>query len=92
MGGRNLDYARPCVILNNMNNEEFEETLRRFLRHKPFFPFVVELVDGRLIEIDSPKLVFGGGGASFFTPNYELVEFECEEVRAIRSAVPEAVP
>ena len=67
-----------------MNVEQFEDTLRNFLRREPFQPFVVELVDGRAIEILRPKVVFGGGGASFFTPAYDLVEFACEEVRAIR--------
>jgi hypothetical protein len=57
---------------------------------EPFQPFVVELLDGRVIEIDHPKLVFGGGAASFLTPTYELVEFVCEDIRAIRPVVPGA--
>jgi hypothetical protein len=58
--------------------------LRKLLRHQPFEPFDVELVDGKVITVKSPKVVFGGGGASFFTPEYELIEFECEEVRGFR--------
>ncbi len=73
-----------------MKIEEFEETLRELLRREPFQPFVVELVDGRVIAVDEPKLAFCGGAASFFTPSYDLVEFACEEVQAIRPAVPGA--
>jgi hypothetical protein len=70
-----------------MNVEQFERTLRQSLRREPFEPFIVELIDGRVIRFDRPKLALGGGGASFLTPNYELVEFACEEVRAIYPAV-----
>jgi hypothetical protein len=70
-----------------MKPEQFENTLRQFLRREPFEPFVVELLDGRIIEVTRPGVVMGGGGASFFTPDYNLVEFSCEQVRAIRQAV-----
>jgi hypothetical protein len=70
-----------------MNAEQFEDTLRQLLRQEPFQPFVVELVDGRVIEIDYPKVVIGGGGASFLTLPYDLVEFACEETQAIRPKV-----
>ncbi len=66
-----------------MEAEPFERALRRFLGQELFQPFVVELLDGRLIEIDHPKVVFGGGAASFFTPSFDLVEFACEDVQAI---------
>jgi hypothetical protein len=70
-----------------MNATAFEDTLRAFLQREPFQPFVVELLDGRVIEVDQPKVVFGGGAASFFTVSYELVEFACEEVREMRAGV-----
>jgi hypothetical protein len=70
-----------------MTPEQFDQTLRQFLNHKPFEPFVVELLDGRNIEIVRPKLAFGGGSAGFLTPEFDLVEFSCEEVRAIRPLV-----
>jgi hypothetical protein len=70
-----------------MSTQEFESILRQFLRREPFQPFAVELADGRIIEIDAPKVVFGGGAASFFTPAYDLVEFACENVRAIHPRV-----
>jgi hypothetical protein len=73
-----------------MKIEQFEQTLRQLLRREPFQPFFVELVDGRIIAVDSPNVAFGGGAASFFTPSYDLVEFVCEDVQAIRPAVPGA--
>jgi hypothetical protein len=66
-----------------MNVEQFEDTMRQFLRLEPFQPFLVELLDGRRIKIEHAKVVFGGGAASFFTPSYDLVEFACENVRSI---------
>ena len=73
-----------------MTTEQFEQTLREVLRREPFQPFLVELVDGRVITVDHPNVGFGGGAASFFTPSYDLVEFACEDVQAIRPAVPGA--
>jgi hypothetical protein len=73
-----------------MDAASFDSTILRFLRQEPFHPFVVELNDGRLIEIVHPRLAMGGGGAAFISPEDELVEFNCEEVRAIRPLVPGA--
>jgi hypothetical protein len=67
-----------------MTIEQFEDTLRQFIRREPFQPFVVELLDGTLFHIEHPGVAFGGGAASYLTPNYDLVEFACEEVRSIR--------
>ena len=72
-----------------MTTEQFEDTLREFIRREPFQPFVVELLDGILIHVEHPGVAFGGGAAIFFTPNYELVNFACEEVRTIRQSVHE---
>jgi len=68
-----------------MTAEQFEQTLLQFIRRQPFEPFVVELLDGRLIEIASPKMAVGGGGASILTEDFNLVEFTCKEVREMRS-------
>jgi hypothetical protein len=68
-----------------MTREQFEDTLRQFLRRKPFQAFVVELLDGRLIPVDRPGVAFGGGAASYFAPDDDLVEFACEDVRAMRA-------
>jgi undecaprenyl-diphosphatase len=73
-----------------MNAEQFEQTLRQFLRREPFQPFVVELIDGRVIPIEDPKVVIGGGAAAFLTPD-ALVEFVCEDVQAIRPVVKKLV-
>jgi hypothetical protein len=74
-----------------MNAEQFKQTLRQFIRREPFRPFVVELTDGRVVEVDRPP-VLGGGGASFLTGAYDLVEFASADVRAIREAAPETAP
>ncbi len=70
-----------------MTAEQFEATVLHFLHQKPFHPFVVELHDGRRIEINRPGLALGGDSASFFTTDFDLIEFACEEVRDIRQAV-----
>ena len=67
-----------------MNVEQFDDTMRLFLRREPFLPFVVELNDGRLIEIPRPHVAVNGGGATFVTPEFDWIEFECGDVRAIR--------
>jgi hypothetical protein len=72
-----------------MTVEQFETTLRRFIRQEPFHPFEVELLDGRRIEVRYPKVAFGGGAATYVTPDFDLIEFVCEDVRAIRQASPE---
>jgi hypothetical protein len=66
-----------------MKQDHFEETLRKYLRSKPFHPFEVELVDGKVIVVEHPSLTMGGGAATIFT-DHEFIEFACEEVRDIR--------
>jgi hypothetical protein len=73
-----------------MTAEEFESTMCRLKRQKPFLPFVVELLDGRSILVDRPKIAIGGGGATLVKPRFNLVEIECEQVRAIRMFTKEA--
>jgi hypothetical protein len=75
-----------------MTTEEFEDTLRQFLRREPFQPFIVERNDGTVIEVNSRSLAFAGGAATFVTPNFDFVEFACEEVRAIREPAPRTAP
>ena len=69
-----------------MTAETFDLTLCRLLRQEPFQPFVVELVDGRRLEIDRRRLAVNYGGATLVTPELELIEFVPEEVRDIRLA------
>ena len=73
-----------------MKPEQFDDSVLQSIRRRPFEPFVVELLDGRVIEITTPKVIVGGGGATFIRDEFDLVDFECEEVRAIRAAVPGA--
>jgi hypothetical protein len=66
-----------------MNEDIFESTLRKFLRNKPFHPFQVELLDGKVIVVERPSLAMGGGAATILTED-EFIEFACEDVRDIR--------
>ena len=66
-----------------MNQNLFEETLRKYLRSKPFQPFAVELLDGKVIVVERPSLAMGGGAATILTED-AFIEFACEEVRDIR--------
>ena len=75
-----------------MTQDIFENTLRTYLRRKPFFPFMVEMIDGKVITIERPKLAIGGDSAALITDDNEFVEFACEDVRAIRLVPIEAVP
>lgn len=68
-----------------MNQQEFEAGLRKHLHREPFEPFVVELLDGRLVEVTQRSLAFGGGAATYGTATGDLVFFDCEEVREIRA-------
>jgi hypothetical protein len=72
-----------------MEEQLFEQTLRTFLRREPFLPFVVELESGDQIVIEQPTVAFDGGAAGYFNPSYDLTEFACEDVRAIRLLTPE---
>lgn len=80
---------RPALHGQGMSAEQFEYVLRQFKYRTPFEPFEVELLDGHVISVNSPKMVIAGGGASFLTED-ELVDFECEQVRDIRPAAHEA--
>jgi hypothetical protein len=67
-----------------MSREDVEPTLIKFLRQEPFQPFVIDLADGRRLEIDDRCLAVNGGGATFLTPDYLIEEFWFGDVRAIR--------
>jgi hypothetical protein len=74
-----------------MTVQTFEETLLSFKRREPFEPFVVQLRDGRTVEVDEPEaVVFAGSGASFLSPDYEIISFRASDVLSIRPASPEA--
>ena len=67
-----------------MELEVFQETLRSFIRREPFVPFVVELLNGEQIVVAEPTVAFNGGFAGYFSPSYDILEFRCEQVQAIR--------
>jgi hypothetical protein len=66
-----------------MSEEQFTDTLRQFKNRKPFIPFVVEMVDGRRIIVETPFLVFGGGAAGYISEEDGIVDFLCGDVRSI---------
>jgi len=67
-----------------MNQREFEDSVRKFMQRVPFEPFIVEMVDGRLIEISGEGLDLDNRGAPLLSPTHGIVELKCEAVRAIR--------
>jgi hypothetical protein len=69
-----------------MSIKDFEDTSRLYIRREPFEPFEVELLDGCIIEVKHPSVAFNGGAAVFMTPDFDLVDFVCENVLAIRQA------
>jgi hypothetical protein len=71
--------------------EEVEERIIELIHREPFVPFVVEMNDGRSLEIPHPRLAINGGGAVFFGPDGGLIDFDFKTVRAIRSNNAEAV-
>lgn len=66
-----------------MPEDVFFNTLRQFTRREPFVPFIVELLDGRRIDVDYPSVAFSGGAAGFINNKGILERFACEEVRSI---------
>ncbi len=74
-----------------MTEEEFDQTLRSFVKRRPFFPFEVELLDGRRIVIANRHVAFGGGVAGFLSRKEGLVDFNNEEVRSFKYLSPETV-
>jgi hypothetical protein len=73
-----------------MTIDTFEQSYMAFKYRKPFQPFVVELEDGRQIVIADPSgLVFNPPAVGYLSPEDELINFSCEEVRAFRRLVPE---
>ncbi len=72
-----------------MDQEQFQQTLREHIRRKPFFPFVVELVNGEQIVVEEPTVAFGTKLAGYISPAMEILEFTCDQVRVMRLVTPE---
>jgi hypothetical protein len=75
-----------------MTEQEFDQAMRSFLKHRPFFPFVVELLNGERIVVPFPEVAFGGGVAGFRSDEEGLVEFSHTKVSSIHVLEYEAAP
>lgn len=65
-----------------MRKKEFEDRLLALVHGDPFFPFVVNLRDGRQIPIKRPPVVYSDGYASFIDLDEQaLVEFSYKETK-----------
>jgi hypothetical protein len=74
-----------------MTPQQVEEKLTELIHREPFVPFVVEMVDGKKLDIQHAGVAFDDTGAVFFGPDGGLVEFEFKTVRAIHLTNTEAV-
>jgi hypothetical protein len=75
-----------------MTVEEFDQTMRSFVKRRPFFPFVVELLNGERIVAPFPEVAFGGGVAGCRSDDEGLVDFSYKEVSSIHVLEYEAAP
>jgi hypothetical protein len=67
-----------------MTVDDFQRTLRAFMRREPFEPFAVELLDGERFVVDKPDAVgFNAGAAAFLTADGTIHFFNNEEVRIL---------
>ena len=69
--------------VERMSEEQFTSTLREFKNRKPFIPFVVEMLDGRRVVVETPFLVFGGGVGGYISEKDGFIDLICGEVRSI---------
>ena len=72
-----------------MTPEEFDNRLRELTERRPFFPFAVELNDGRTITVGTPKVAFGGGSAGILSRKEGLIDFCFHQVKEFRVLTPE---
>jgi hypothetical protein len=64
--------------------ENFDNTLRSYLNHRPFQSFLVEMEGGQTVLIEETNHVaFVGGGASYIRDG-EIILIDCEEVKSIQ--------
>ena len=75
-----------------MTKEEFDQTMRSLVKRRPFFPFVVELLDGDRIVIPFPEVAFGGDVAGFRSDEDGLVGFAYDEVSSLHVLEYKAAP
>ena len=67
-----------------MSARELEEQIIQFKHQKPFRPFEVELLDGRVIKVRRPNLCINETGAGFLSDQEGIVDFNFAEVRSLR--------
>lgn len=68
-----------------MTADQLEQTVIAYKHRKPFFPFVVEMMDGRAIVVDRPALAIDSTGATFIDSDDNFIDLNFAEVREIRS-------
>ena len=67
-----------------MTPQQVEEKVIDLIHREPFMPFVVEMTDGRSLQVPHARLAINGAGAVFLGLDGGLVDFEFKTVRAIR--------
>ncbi len=71
-----------------MEPDNFERSLRGFVRRRPFEPFAVHFVDGGLVTVDHPEaLVLRGGVAVYVSAEGEPTLFNHRSVSRLTNAV-----
>lgn len=74
-----------------MGRSEFENTLRQFLDHKPFQPFIIEQHEGGQVLVAHRKAIgsVGGDSALYFGPDDTEFRFiDADNVIRIIAASP----
>ncbi len=74
-----------------MTPKQVEEKLTELIHREPFVPFVVEMIDGKSLDVPHADVAFDDTGAVFIGPEGGLVGFEFKTVRAIRLTNSQAV-
>jgi hypothetical protein len=67
-----------------MSPEQVEQKVVELIHREPFVPFVLDMTDGRCLEIRHPRLAINAGGAGFIGQDGGLVDIEFQQVCAIR--------
>lgn len=68
-----------------MTGKQIEQKVIELIHRDPFVPFVVELTDGRLLDVPHARLAVNSDGAGFIGPDGALTGFDFAKVRAIRT-------
>ncbi len=67
-----------------MTIQQVEEKVIELIHRQPFVPFVVEMTDGKTLEVPHPRLAINHTGAGFLGPDGGIVDIDFATVRAIR--------